>query len=519
MKKQLCLIPLLVILTLAACKNSSPKQVTQKPPNILFIFTDDHALQAISAYGSNINQTPNIDRLASEGMLFKHCMVTNSICGPSRAVIQTGKFSHLNGFKTNEDKFDNTQQTFPKLMQENGYQTAIFGKWHLKTEPKGYDAWKVLPGQGNYYNPDFKTPEGNEKIEGYVTDIVTDLSIEWLEKQRDQDKPFLLMSQHKAPHRRWLPNDKYLTKYDDKEIPEPATLFDDYNTRASGAAKQEMEIDRHMDLIFDNKVLELIDSTNLDQYPEYKKNSYARLNNTQKEKWHAAYDPKNQEFLESDLKGEALVKWKYQRYIKDYLRCVASVDENIGRLMDYLEKSGLAENTIVIYSSDQGFYLGEHGWFDKRWMYEESLHMPLIVKWPGIVQPGTINSDLVSNLDFAETLLDMAQIKIPEDMQGESLRPILEGNTPENWRKSVYYHYYEYPAVHMVPKHYGIRNDRYKLIYFYETDEWEFYDLETDPQEINNTYELLSNQELIGEMKEELKKLRQQYQDNTGKAV
>lgn len=505
------LFAFVLILSLSNCVEKV--QTGQTPrPNIIFIFTDDHALQAIGAYGSVINTTPNIDRLADEGMVFRNAFCSNSICAPSRAVIQTGKHSHLNGVLDNIDVFDSTQVTFPKLLREGGYQTAMIGKWHLKSEPVGFDYWKVLPGQGDYYNPDFRTPNGMERIEGYVTDIVTDLSLEWLKNGRDKSKPFMLMSQHKAPHRAWLPGPDHLTMYDDVEIAEPATLFDDYSNRASGAKMQEMEIDRHMRFSWDLKVI-LDDSDSLGrQVWEQRKK---RFTPQQLEAWNAAYEPKNKAFLEARPEGKDLVRWKYQRYIKDYLRCIASVDDNIGRLLDYLDESGLAENTIVIYSSDQGFYLGEHGWFDKRWMYEESLHMPLIVKWPEATIPGSVNTDMVQNIDFAETFLEIAGLPIPGEMQGRSLVPILKGSTPDDWRKSIYYHYYEYPGAHMVQKHNGVRTDRYKLINYYELGEKELFDLETDPDEMKSVYNDPKYAEIQTRLENELAQLIQNYNDHT----
>lgn len=524
MKKKYFYLVLWIFLFLGvftSCQQQPETNPSQNPPNIIFIFTDDHALQAISAYGSIINQTPNIDRLANEGMLFRHAMVTNSICAPSRAVILTGMHSHHNGVLDNRLPFDSTQVTFPKLLQQQGYQTAMIGKWHLKSQPTGFDYWKVLPGQGNYYNPDFLTENGRERIEGYVTDIVTDLSLEWL-KNRDSDKPFLLMSQHKAPHREWSPGPSHLTTYDGEDIPEPETLFDDYQNRSSAASMQEMTIKDHMYLGYDNKIWQLTDSTKDTWSDRAVFNLLNRMTPEQRAQWEAAYNPKNEDFIEADLEGEELVRWKYQRYIKDYLRCIASVDDNIGRLLDYLDESGLAENTIVIYSSDQGFYLGEHGWYDKRWMYEESLHMPLIVRWPGVVAPGSENTDLVQNLDFAETFLDIAGASIPDQMQGKSLAPLLQGQTPDDWRKSIYYHYHEYPGAHSVQKHYGIRNDRYKLIHYYELDEWELFDMQEDPMEMRSVYGDPGYQGIQEGLKEELKTMKIAAQDtipNPGLAV
>ncbi len=465
-----------------------------KRPNVLFIFTDDHASHAMSCYGSKINKTPNMDRIAKGGMLFKNCFCTNSICGPSRAVILTGKHSHLNGFVQNGNRFDGSQQTFPKLLQKVGYQTAIVGKWHLATTPTGFDYSEVLIGQGPYYNPPMLKNGERTKHTGYTTDIITDLALNWLKEERDQSKPFMLMFQHKAPHRNWQPGPKHLTMYDDVTIPEPDNLFDDYSTRGTAAKTQRMEVKRDL-------------TPN-----DLKLNQPRNLTEEQLAAWNAAYEPKNEAFRKAKLTGKELIQWKYQRYMKDYLRCVASVDDNVGRVLDYLEEAGLADNTVVIYSSDQGFYLGDHGWFDKRFMYEESLRMPMIVRWPGVIQSGSVNSDLVSNLDFAETFLEIAGAKVPGDMQGQSLVPIMKGNTPSDWRKSYYYHYYEFPGAHSVRRHYGVRTDRYKLINFYNVGEWELYDLQQDPREMQNIIDAESSQKIVAELKIELAKLRKQYQ-------
>jgi len=462
-------------------------------PNIVFVFTDDHGPQAISAYGSNRNQTPNIDRLAKEGMLFQNCLVTNSICGPSRAVIQTGKHSHINGFLRNGNRFDGSQQTFPKLLQKAGYQTAVIGKWHLGTLPVGYDHYEVLIGQGPYYNPPMIRDGEKTKHTGYTTDIITDLALQWLATGRDTEKPFMLMYQHKAPHRNWQPGPKHLNKYDDVTIPEPATLFDDWKGRGSASQTQSMTIARHL-------------SPN-----DLKLNKPRNLTPEQAEAWNKAYGPKNEAFRKANLQGKELVQWKYQRYVKDYLRCVDSVDDNLGRVLDYLDRSGLAENTVVIYSSDQGWYLGEHGWYDKRWMYEESLRMPLIVRWPGVVKAGSRNTDLTSNLDFAQTFLAMAGAELPSDMQGRSLVPLLKGQTPNDWRRSFYYHYYEFPGPHSVQRHYGVRTDRHKLIYFYQLEEWELYDLEKDPDELTSVYGDPAYAAVTADLESELKRLREHF--------
>lgn len=490
-----------------------------KRPNIVFIFTDDHAPHAIGAYGGllqQINPTPNIDRLADQGMVFLNSFCTNSICGPSRAVIQTGKHSHLNGFMHNGNRFDGSQQTFPKLLQQAGYQTAMIGKWHLGTDPQGFDHWAVLPGQGDYYNPDFKTPQGKKQVEGYCTEIVTDMAIDWLKQASDGDKPFMLMCQHKAPHRCWMPPLEHLTLYDDIDIPEPPTLFDNWKDNASPARWQEMEIDRHMHLVYD-----LFVSPEPGWNPNVPKTDRSGFKNLQKmtpqqrAAWDAAYEPKNTAFRLANLQGKDLIRWKYQRYMKNYLRCVRGVDDSVGRLLSYLDESKLADNTVVIYCSDQGFYLGDHGWYDKRWMYEESLKMPLIVRWPGQTEANSVSKALVQNLDYAETFLDIAGADIPADMQGRSLVPILKGQQPSDWRQSIYYHYFEYPSVHMVARHNGVRTDRYKLLRFYQFDEWEFYDLEKDPDELVNQYGNPEYAKQIAQLKAELEHLQEAYKDNT----
>jgi arylsulfatase A-like enzyme len=485
-----------------------------KRPNILFIMTDDHAYQAISCFGSKINKTPNIDRLAEEGMRFQNSFVTNSICAPSRAVLLTGKYSHVNGQIDNKVTFDGSQETFPKLLQQAGYQTAMIGKWHLKSDPTGFDYWNILPGQGQYYNPDFIEMGERKNHIGYATNLTTDFGLEWLEN-RDKNKPFCLLLHHKAPHRNWLPDEKHLTMYDDVEIPMPETFYDDYSTRSDAAREQEMTIANHTNLAYDLKVPAEGNEETLKGLELAYFNDLKRMTPEQRQAWDAAYNPKNEAFKKANLQGKELAEWKYQRYIKDYLRCIASVDDNIGRVLDYLEEKGLADNTIVVYTSDQGFYLGEHGWFDKRFMYEESLRMPLIVRYPREIQQGSVNEEMILNLDFAPTFLDFAGVKIPQQMQGRSLRSILKGKTPPDWRQSIYYHYYEYPGWHSVKRHYGIRTKQYKLIHFYyDIDAWEFYDLENDPHELNNLYDDPAHQEIITKLKVELEKLREQYGDS-----
>ena len=490
-------------------------------PNIVFIFSDDHAPHAIGAYNGwlkSVNPTPNIDALAASGMLFRNSFCTNSICGPSRAVIQTGKHSHKNGFMNNGNSFDWNQQTFPKLLQQAGYTTALYGKSHLQGKPQGYDDWKVLPGQGLYYNPDLITPEGRVRVEGHCTDVVTDLAVEWLREGRDGSKPFMLMVQHKAPHRNWMPALRHLSLYDDMQMPEPNTLFDKWHDNAPPARFQELEIDRHMHLNFDLFVDLTPDFDGDSQEGGTDRSAWRNMQRMSAEQlaaWRAFYGPRDEAFHQACLTADGLVRWKYQRYVKNYLRCVRGVDESVGTLMKTLEELGLSDNTVVIYSSDQGFYIGDHGWYDKRWMYEESLKMPLIVKWPGVAEAGSVNEDLVQNLDYAETFLEIAGAEIPADMQGRSLVPLLAGETPADWRESIYYHYYEYPSVHMVPRHNGVRDDRYKLIHFYQFDEWEFYDLKTDPDELQNLYEQADYADEIATMKVELERLRAEYQDDS----
>lgn len=478
---QKLILPLLTILLGA-------NAVIAAPPNIVFIFSDDHAYQAISAYGHGLNATPNIDRIGAEGMRFEKCYVTNSICGPARAVIQTGKYSHQNGFFRNGNKFDGTQQTFPKLLQKAGYQTAVVGKWHLGThmQPQGFDYFDVIPGQGHYYNPTFINKDGSYEVEGYITDITVAKSIDWLQNKRDKSKPFMLMMQQKAPHRSWEPGPAHLTTFDDRQVPEPETLFDDYKDRASPARNQSMTVATHLTTGKDLKLWEIADMNDKSEAGA-KTRTYGRMNDQQRAAWDAAYGPKNRAFIAANFQDKQLVRWKYQRYIKDYLRCIASVDDSVGLMLDYLDQNNLADNTVVIYASDQGFYLGEHGWFDKRWMYEQSLRTPLLARWPGHIKPGAVNRDIVSNLDFAETFLDIAGVQIPSDMQGASLVPVFEGNTPATWRDTFYYHYYE-GGGHSVPRHYGLTDGRRKLIYYYTLDEWEYFDIEQDPEEVNSRF-------------------------------
>jgi arylsulfatase A-like enzyme len=495
-----------LLATVPALAAESPAaQATPRRPNIIFIFSDDHATSAISAYGSKLIDTPNIDRIAREGAIFRNCFCTNSICGPSRATILTGKHCHLNSFPDNHSTFDGSQTTFPKLMQQAGYQTAIVGKWHLVSQPTGFDHWDILPGQGDYYNPMLltapKQPGGEpakRRIEGHCTDIVTDLALQWLDAGRDATKPFVLMLQHKAPHREWQPGPEELGLFKGHSFPEPPTLFDDYAGRAGGAAEQEMTIARHMK------------GRDLALKPP------ANLTPAQQDLWDAAFAEENAAYEAAPPIGDDLTRWNYQRYIANYLRCVAGVDRTIGRVLEHLDTTGLARDTIVIYSSDQGFYLGEHGWFDKRWMYEESLRMPLVVRWPGVTKPGTVDEHMVQNLDFAQTFLAAAGIEAPPDMQGRSLVPLLRGESPPDWRQSIYYHYYEFPEPHRVPSHYGVRTPTHKLIWYDARREWELFDLVNDPHEMRSIHADPAARATFDSLRGELVRLRGEFRDDTG---
>ena len=501
-----------LLLGIISCKDGDDKNADSSPPNIIFIMSDDHAVDAISSYGNSINQTPNIDRLADEGVRFTRSYVTNSICAPSRAVMLTGKFSHMNGHVDNLRAFDGSQQTFPKLLQQNNYQTALVGKWHLISEPTGFDYWNILPGQGNYYNPDFIEMGVQKKVEGYVTNLITDYSINWMEN-RDTTKPFCLLVHHKAPHRVWMPAPEHLNDFDSVNMPVPETFFDDYENRGTAAKTQKMSIWKDMYLGYDLKLTQSENSTEImDDLGSW---AVDRMDKDQRQNWDQAYAQRNKEFHQTQPKGKDLALWKYNRYMQDYLGTIASVDESVGEILNYLDENGLADNTIIVYTSDQGFYLGEHGWFDKRFMYEQSLRMPLIIRYPKEIKPN-VSEEMVMNIDFAPSFLDYAGIEIPDDIQGESMRELLAGKEVPHWRKEVYYHYYEYPeGGHDVKRHYGIRTDRYKLIHFYfDIDEWELYDLKDDPNEMNNLFDHPDYQDILLELKEKLSQIRTQYQDH-----
>ncbi|WP_297100606.1 sulfatase [uncultured Draconibacterium sp.] len=507
------------VMLFGAC---SQKESAPQRPNIIFIMSDDHAYQAISAYDDKLIQTPNIDRIADEGMLFTNACVSNSICAPSRATILTGKHTHIHGKIDNNFPFDTTNVTFPQLLHNAGYQTAMFGKLHFGNNPKGFDEFKILPDQGDYYNPDFITNNGDTTIQGYVTDVITDLTIDWMDNRREDDKPFLLMYLHKAPHREWFPAERHYKEFTQKTFPEPETLFDDYKGRGSAAKEAEMNLLKHMTVSADNKIYpELAKELGVEEMSEWGfnvfKSKYARFTDEQKASWDAVYGPINEEFakLYPTMNDSAFMRWKYQRYMQDYLGCIASVDENVGRLLDHLKEQGLDENTIVVYTSDQGFYLGEHGWFDKRFIYNESFKTPLLVKWPGKIAPGSVSDEMVQNLDFAQTFLEAAGIEAPMDMQGESLMPLLVGDTAAWTRDAVYYHYYEYPGFHMVKRHYGIVTTDFKLAHFYyDIDEWELYDRKKDPLELNNVYDDPAYADVVTALTKQLQDLRVQYKDS-----
>lgn len=502
-----------------SCGNGAEEETRR--PNILFIMTDDHTTQAMSCYGGRLIQTPNMDRIAGEGIRFDNCYATNALSGPSRACILTGKFSHENGFTDNASIFDGDQQTFPKLLQQAGYQTAIVGKWHLISEPQGFDYWSVLSGQGeqgDYYSPDFWEKDGdttrNVTCEGYVTEVVTDKAISYIQG-RDKDKPFCLMLHQKAPHRNWMPSPKNLGIFNDTVFPEPENLFDDYSGRGEAARSQDMSLEHTFTEDWD---LKLLTGDEMRANPSNRlAQVYLRMPEDVQRKWDSVYAGRIAEYRSGKLSGKELVRWKYQQYMRDYLATVLSVDEGIGRVLECLEKEGELDNTIVVYTSDQGFFLGEHGWFDKRFMYEECQRMPLIVRYPKAIKAGSVSSALCMNVDFAPTFLDFAGVEIPSDIQGESLRGVLEngGKTPEDWRKAVYYHYYEYPAEHSVKRHYGIRTDDFKLIHFYnDIDQWEMYDMKNDPKEMCNVFdseEYASTRESLLEL---LRDVQKQYGDD-----
>jgi arylsulfatase A-like enzyme len=466
-------------------------------PNILFIMTDDHAAHALSAYGSKVNETPRLDRIAKDGVKLQNCFAVNSICTPSRATILTGKYSHINGV-TVFNEFDGSQPTVSKHLQAAGYHTGIIGKWHLGSDPTGFDYWRVLPGQGLYFDPAFLSPEGRAVIKGYATDIITDLSIEFL-KNRPKDKPFFLMCHHKAPHRPWEPDPKHKAMFDGKRIPEPATLRDDYTGRAYAIKENRQRV-------FDD-----LTRNDLKLTPPQ------GLSKVERDKWLSEKPSEvvlQQDGAERTLRGSELNAWKYQRYMRDYLACVQAVDDNAGRLLDWLDANGLASNTLVIYTSDQGFFLGDHGMYDKRFMYEESIRMPFLARWPGVIPSGSTQSAMAINPDFAPTFMEAAGLRVPTDMQGKSLLPLLKGEQPANWRKSFYYRYYDDPGAHNTRAHYGVRTETRKLLYFWKQDQWEFYDLKNDPDELRNVFADPAYADAVNAMRAEMRGLRGELGDH-----
>ena len=481
----------------------------ERRPNIIFIMSDDHASKAISAYDTTLIHTPNIDRIAEEGIRFTNCFATNAICAPSRACILTGTYSHINGLIDNGAVFDSTLLTFPKLLQEAGYETAMIGKWHLKTQPMGFDYWNVLPGQGAYYNPDMIEMGKKSRHTGYVTDIITDRALEWL-KERDNERPFCLMMHHKAPHRNWMPRLDLANTFDSVLFPLPGNFHDDYSGRSDAAREQRMSIAEDMWLGYDLKISkgpgmdEIIEDGWLGEFN--------RMNEEQRALWNEAYRRKNDAFHAASPEGMALTEWKYQRYMQDYLATIVAVDESVGQVLAFLKESGLADNTILVYTSDQGFFLGEKGWFDKRFMYREAFQMPLLIKAPNMPNAKFQNDELIANIDFAPTFLDLAGVAVPEHMQGRSFKDMLDGKPDAAWRDAVYYHYYEYPGIHDVKRHYGIRTQRYKLIHFYhDIDQWELYDLNEDPMEMDNLYGEEAYQDIVRKLKIRLQELRDFY--------
>lgn len=510
---QTLLLPI-AALTLFSCGN---QEKPVKQPNIIFMMTDDHTTQAMSCYGGNLIQTPNMDRIANEGIRMDNCYAVNALSGPSRACILTGKFSHVNGFTDNASTFDGDQQTFPKLLQKAGYQTAMIGKWHLISEPQGFDFWSVLSGQeeqGDYYQPDFWEMGKEIQEKGYVTDVITDKAIQWL-NNRDKNKPFCMMYHQKAPHRNWMPAQRHLGIFNNTKFPEPSNLFDNYDGRGRAAREQDMSIEHTLTNDWDLKLLTRQEIMELPDNHKFRK-AYTRMTPAEQDKWDAAYAQRIAEYQKGGMNKKEFISWKYQQYMRDYLATVLAVDDNIGRLMKYLEETGELDNTILVYTSDQGFFLGEHGWFDKRFMYEECQRMPLVIRYPQEIKAGSVSNAICMNVDFAPTFLEYAGVKIPEDIQGRSLRPVLTEprKIPEDWRKAAYYHYYEYPAEHSVKRHYGIRTKDFKLIHFYnDIDEWEMYDMKADPKEMNNVYGKAEYAEQQASLMALLKETQHQYGD------
>lgn len=514
-------LPLALALPLAFVAAAGAEPAAR--PNIVYIMSDDHAYQAISAYGSPLSKlapTPNIDRIAKNGAIFTQSFVGNSLCGPSRATLLTGRQSHAHGFTQNGQRFDNNVWVWPRALGQAGYATAMFGKWHINYSPEGigFDDWKVLDDQGEYYNPDIITPKGRSVVEGYATDLITQYSLDWLKTGRDKSKPFAIMIHHKAPHRNFMPALRHVRKYQGVTFPVPGNYFDDYRGRIA-AGTQEMNIYRDMYEGHDLKMTVAKGSAQL-RYNRWP-GAFDRMTHAQQAEWDAAMQADNDRLNAAPLSGRDLALWKYQRYMQQYLGTIAAVDEGVGAVLDYLEESGLDRNTIVVYTSDQGFYLGEHGWFDKRFIYEESMRTPFLIQYPGHIRPGTRIAAPIQNIDYAPTFLDYAGVKGPATIQGRSMTPLLAGRTPRDWRKDVYYHYYEFPGFHAVRAHYGVRGERYKLVRFYGEglDAWEFYDLKKDPHEMDNRIGDPAMKGPIAAMKRRLVELRREYKDTSGPAI
>lgn len=488
------------------------KAAKPKPLNIVYIMTDDHTAQMMSCYDTRYMHTPNLDRIANDGVRFSNSFVANSLSGPSRACMLTGKHSHKNGFTDNTTcVFDASQPTFPRYLQQAGYQTALFGKWHLESLPQGFDHWEIVPGQGDYYNPDFIVESGDTvQVHGYLTDLITDKSLDWLD-HRDKKKPFCLLIHHKAIHRNWLADTTHLELYEDKTFELPENFYDDFRGRPA-AASQEMGIVKDMDLIYDLKM----NRPDKDSPLKARYESYVnRMDSAQRARFDAFYEPIIEKFYNTEFTSDELARWKFNRYMRDYMKVVKSLDDNVGRVLKYLEDNDMLDNTLVVYTSDQGFYMGEHGWFDKRFMYEESLNTPLLMMLPKGFERRGVVPEMVQNIDYAPTFLDLAGVEVPEDIQGVSLLPLLRNSEgPEQWRDAIYYHFYEYPAEHMAMRHYGVRDGRYKLIHFYNRlNQWELYDLQADPHEMNNIYGQPGTEEITASMRAKLKALQEQYDD------
>ena len=516
----------MVILFFANSCSTSIRQTEQTDqttrPNIIFIMTDDHAKRAMSAYNNELIETPNLDLIAAEGIKFNKAFVTNSICGPSRAVFLTGKFSHKNGFMSNRDTFEGSQPTLAKYLQQAGYYTAVVGKWHLKSIPQGFNEYSIMIDQGEYYSPQFFNGKDTVAVEGYATSVITNKAIKLLEEQKNSGKPIFLMVHQKAPHRNWMPDVEDLNNGSEKYYELPETFYDDYSTRSQAAINQDMRIENmflgmDLKLYLKEKQAEETGTGGDPGAPSYSwwERDVNRMNNLQKQIWDKYYQPITMAYYSNKPIGDSLLRWKYNRYMNDYLKTVKSVDDNVGRLMEYLKINGLDKNTLVIYTSDQGFFLGEHGWYDKRFMYEPSLGIPLVMKFPGRIAQGIEVNELVQNVDLAPTILTAAGLNVPSDMQGKPLNDFFKGNFPNEWRDAVYYHYYQTGTWHFVEKHLGIRTHRYKLIYFYDIQDWELYDLQEDPNELNNLYHLAQHAKLIEQLKVKLKELIQEYDDQT----